>query len=168
MHFLFSTCERLFRGIPPDKLTENCTGVLIMSSSSSIRLTDLDFIKGLSLLRRSFFTGAGVTSTNFYCVSYDSEKYFPVNWSASFRWSSSLYCPVRDSDEMTIWNMHSTLSFINKIRKHSFVLDLTVDKTLAISSSPSSFSSISFSLVIFLTFSGLLFALGFFGLSFLI
>ena len=34
-----------------------------------------------------------------------------IKWGASSRWSSSLYCPMRDSDEMTIWKMYSTLSF---------------------------------------------------------
>ena len=32
-----------------------------------------------------------------------------IKWGASFRWSSSLYCPMRNSDGMTIGNKHPTL-----------------------------------------------------------
>ena len=33
-----------------------------------------------------------------------------VKWGASSRWSSSLYCSMRNSDQMTIGNTHPTLS----------------------------------------------------------
>ena len=33
----------------------------------------------------------------------------PVKWGASSRWSSSLYCPVQNSGQMTIGKTHSTL-----------------------------------------------------------
>ena len=34
-----------------------------------------------------------------------------VKWGASFRWSSSLCCSMRNSDEMTTGKMHPTLYF---------------------------------------------------------
>ena len=33
-----------------------------------------------------------------------------LKWGAASRWSSSLYCPMRNSDEMTIGKTHPTLS----------------------------------------------------------
>ena len=36
-------------------------------------------------------------------------KYHVIKWGASFRWSSSLYYPMRNSDEMTIRKTHFTL-----------------------------------------------------------
>ena len=32
-----------------------------------------------------------------------------VTWGASYRWSASLYCPMRNSDQMTIGKTHHTL-----------------------------------------------------------
>ena len=37
------------------------------------------------------------------------KKYYTVKWGVCSRWSSSLYRPMRKSDEMTIGKMHSTL-----------------------------------------------------------
>ena len=36
---------------------------------------------------------------------------------ASSRWSSSLYCAMRDSDEMTIGTMHLTLDFRESVEQ---------------------------------------------------
>ena len=39
----------------------------------------------------------------------DLKNSWDLQWGASSRWWSSLYCPIRNSDEMTIGKLHPTL-----------------------------------------------------------
>ena len=65
----------------------------------------------LRIIQRNGLTLSGIKSL--YC------HFKVLKWGAPTLWSSSFYCPLRDSDQMTITKTHSTLLDLRQIQKAS-------------------------------------------------
>ena len=62
----------------------------------------------------SVYVGTLYYTVLFIDITFETRKpslprIFFLKWDASSRWSLSLYCPMRNSDEMTIAKTHPTL-----------------------------------------------------------
>ena len=51
-----------------------------------------------------------------------------LKWDVPYRWSSSLYCPMQNSDEMTIGKTHPTLIIIPTF-SHRIISEIPTQNT---------------------------------------